>query len=76
MKMKLVLQNGKETVVLGASRDEMNLLAASINEAILAVPDWEFSIRLPGSKDKARGLLTEMNRLLEMLPPEQNPPKF
>jgi hypothetical protein len=37
--MKLVLQAGKEAVVLVASRDETNLLTAPINEAILAVPD-------------------------------------
>jgi hypothetical protein len=46
------------------------LLAGSVNEAIEAVEDWEFSTRLGVDKANARALRTELGDLIARLPPE------
>lgn len=58
----------REQVVLSLSRDELLLLAGSINEAIEAVEDWEFPTRLGAEKDQARALRGELRRVISELP--------
>lgn len=62
------LLEGQEQVVLSLTRGELILLAGSVNEAIEAVDDWEFSTRLGATKDEARALRSEMRRVMSELP--------
>ncbi len=58
-------------VVIAATRDELVLLAGSLNEALEAVEGWEFDTRLGGSPDEARALRSKIKDLLrETRPPE------
>jgi len=59
-----------QVVVLHLTRAELLLLAGSVNEAIEAVEDWEFSIRLGADKANARVLRTELTELIARLPSE------
>jgi hypothetical protein len=49
-----------EKILLRLSRDELALLSGSVNEAIEAVKDWEFSIRLGAHKGAARRLRSDL----------------
>lgn len=51
-------------VVIAATRDELVLLANSLNEALEGVEDWEFGPRLGGSQDEARALRSAVRNLL------------
>ena len=53
---------------LHVTRAELLLLAGSVNEAIEAVEDWEFSTRLGVNKANARALRTELGDLIARLP--------
>ena len=55
---------GEGEVVLAATRDELVLLASSLNEALEAVEEWEFETRLGGSPDEARTLRSKIKDLL------------
>lgn len=57
-------------IVLHLTRAELLLLAGSVNEALEAVDDWEFSTRLGADKVNARALRTELADLIATLPPE------
>lgn len=51
-------------VDIAATRDELVLLASSLNEALEAVEGWEFDTRLGGSPDEARALRSKIKNLL------------
>jgi hypothetical protein len=59
-----------DQIVLHLTRPELLLLAGSVNEAIEAVDDWEFSTRLGADKADARALQTQLGDLITRLPPE------
>jgi hypothetical protein len=64
-------ENGRPAqIVLRLTRAELLLLAGSLNEAIEAVDDWEFHIRLGADKADARKLRTELAELIAILPSE------
>lgn len=52
------------------TRAELLLLAGSVNEAIEAVEDWEFPIRVGAEKAAARTLRSELANLIARLPAE------
>jgi hypothetical protein len=58
-----------DRVTLTLSREQLLLLAGSVNEAIEAVEDWEFSTRLGAEKDDARRLRAELGDLISRLGP-------
>jgi hypothetical protein len=47
-----------------------SFVAGSVNEAIDAVEDWEFPIRVGAEKEEARALRSELGDLIARLPPE------
>lgn len=49
---------------VAVSTSAMALVASCINEALEAVNDWEFSIRLGFTTDEARDLLEQVNAAL------------
>lgn len=51
-------------VVIVATREELVLLANSLNEALEAVDEWEFGPRLGGSPDEARALRSKVRDVL------------
>lgn len=55
-------------VVLALSRDELLLLAGSVNEALEAVEDWEFETRLGAGKDAARQVRNDLQAVIAGLP--------
>lgn len=55
-------------VVLALSRDELLLLAGSVNEALEAVEDWEFETRLGADKDAARRVRNDLRAVIAALP--------
>lgn len=59
-----------DQIVLHLTRAELLLLAGSVNEAIEAVEDWEFSTRLGTDKADARALRSQLADLIARLPPE------
>lgn len=61
-------------VVLRLTRAELLVLAASVNEAIEAVEDWEFPARLGAGKAEARALRAELGDLIARLPPGPGAP--
>lgn len=69
MEAHVELSQDGEQVVLFLSRDELLLLASSVNEAIEAVEDWEFPTRLGVQKDEARALRSSLRRFISKLPP-------
>lgn len=58
-----------DSVVLSVSREQLLLLAGSLNETIEAIEDWEFSTRLGAGKDDARQLRAELGSLITRLGP-------
>jgi len=54
----------EKEVTIAATRDELILLANSLNEALEAVEDWEFDTRLGSSVDEARALHATINEIL------------
>jgi hypothetical protein len=69
MRGELVQHDRSERIVLHLTRAELLLLAGSVNEAIEAVEDWEFSTRLGADKADARALSDELGDLIASLPP-------
>lgn len=51
-------------VVIATTRDELVLLANSLNEALEAIEGWEFDTRLGGSPEEARALRSKIKDLL------------
>ncbi|MGD0706200.1 MAG: hypothetical protein ABSA02_40760 [Trebonia sp.] len=70
MRGELVQHDQSDEVVLYLARAELLLLAGSVNEAISAIDDWEFSTRLGASVAEARTLRKELGDLIARLPPE------
>ncbi len=54
-------------VVLALSRDQLLLLSGTINEALEAVEDWEFSTRLGATTAEARRLQEDLNDVIGRL---------
>jgi hypothetical protein len=67
---ELAQHDPSDQVVLYLTRAELLLLAGSVNEAIEAVEDWEFSARLGTDKANARTLRTELGDLIARLAPD------
>lgn len=70
MRGELAQPDRPDQIVLHLTRAELLLLAGSVNEALEAVDDWEFSTRLGADKANARALRTELADLIATLPPE------
>jgi hypothetical protein len=64
-----LLKNG-DRMILMLSREQLLLLAGSLNEAIEAVDDWEFSARLGAAKEDAYRLRSELTEVIDRLGPE------
>ena len=62
--------NQSDQIVLHVTRAELLLLAGSVNEAMEALEDWEFPIRLGADMADARVLRSELSGLIARLPPE------
>jgi hypothetical protein len=58
-----------DRVVLTVTREQLLLLAGSVNEAIEAIEDWEFSTRLGAEKDDARLLRAALGDLITRIGP-------
>jgi hypothetical protein len=71
MEARVELKGNSEQIVLAMSRPELLLLAGSVNEAIEAVADWEFSIRLGTDKATALKLRRDLGVLISELPPAE-----
>jgi hypothetical protein len=69
MRGELAQTDRSDQIVLHLTRAELLLLAGSVNEAIEAVEDWEFSTRIGAEKDDARALQTQLGDLITRLPP-------
>ena len=70
MRGELERHDRSDEIVLSVTRAELLLLAGSVNEAIEAVDDWEFPIRLGASVAEATALHNELRNLIARLPPE------
>lgn len=70
MRGELAQHDRSGEIVLYLTRSELLLLAGSVNEALEAVEDWEFSTRLGADKANARALRSELDNLIARLPPE------
>ena len=70
MEADVELLDDEQRVVLSMTRQELFLIAGAVNEIIDAIEDWEFSSRLGTSKDDARGLRSELRRIISELPPD------
>ena len=70
MRGELTQHNQSAQIVLHLSLAELLLIAGSVNEAIDAVADWEFPIRVGAEKAQARALRSELTDLIASLPPE------
>jgi hypothetical protein len=70
MRGELTHHDRADQIVLHLTRAELLLLAGSVNEAIDAVDDWEFPIRVGAEKAEARALRSELGDLIARLPPE------
>jgi hypothetical protein len=70
MRGELVQHDRSDEIILHLTRAELLLLAGSVNEAIEAVEDWEFSTRLGADKTDARVLSVVLGDLIACLPPE------
>jgi hypothetical protein len=70
MRGELTLHDRSAQVVLHLTRAELLLLAGSVNEAIDAVEDWEFPIRVGAQKAAVRTLRSELASLIARLPAE------
>lgn len=60
--MKLI--DVDDEVTIAVTREELGLLASSIGEALEAVEDWEFSIRVGAQPEEARALRSTINDIL------------
>jgi len=69
MRAELARAGRSGQIVLCLTRAELLLLAAGLNEAIEAVEDWEFPLRLGAGKPAARALHAELADLIAGLPP-------
>ena len=56
-----------QDVVIATTRDELQLLAGSLNEALETVEAWEFHTRLGSSPEEARALRSKISALLDEL---------
>lgn len=63
---------GDDELVVAVSRDELGVLAGSINEALEAVEAWEFESRLGVTPEQAKVLRTRLGELMResARPPE------
>jgi len=68
MDAKLETVGGETVVVLSLKLPELYVLAASVNEAIEEVEDWEFSARVGVEKDIARDIRRHLQDALSTLP--------
>lgn len=53
-----------DELVVAINRNELALLAGSINEALEAVDEWEFDTRLGASPEEARALYDRIGDIL------------
>jgi hypothetical protein len=67
---ELVQNDRSDQIVLRVTRAELLLLAGSVNEAMEALEDWEFPIRIGADMEDARVLRSELSALIARLPPE------
>jgi hypothetical protein len=58
------------TAVMALTRDDLVLLANSINEALEALDDWDFPIRVGAERDDARQLQARLAAVIRQLPPD------
>jgi len=63
--MKFVLD--QEGIVLTLSHAELLIISGSINEALEAVDEWEWSTRVGSEKDDARRLCAEFRSVSAQL---------
>jgi hypothetical protein len=70
MRIKLARHGKPEQILLHLTRAELLLLAGGVNEAIEAVEEWEFHIRLGADLAEATALRAELGALIAALPPE------
>ncbi len=63
MRGEIAQHDQSNQIVLHLTLPELLLLAGSVNEAIEAVEDWEFSTRLGTDKANARALRGELDDL-------------
>jgi hypothetical protein len=71
METSVDAQADGDRVVLTLSREQLLLLAGSVNEAIEAVEDWEFPTRLGAEKEEARRLRADLNEVIRRLGPSR-----
>ena len=64
--MKLV--NAEGQIALYVTREQLVLLANSVNEALEALEEWEFPIRLGMEVAEAERVSDELSRLIGELP--------
>jgi hypothetical protein len=70
MRGELVQNDRSGQIILHLTRAELLLLAGSVNEAIEAVEDWEFPIRVGAEKADAMALRSELGGFIAGLPAE------
>jgi hypothetical protein len=58
------------TAVMALTRDDLVLMANSINEALEALDDWDFPIRVGAERDDARRLQARLAAVIRQLPPD------
>lgn len=68
MRGELAQHDRSAPIILHLTREELLLLAGSVNEAIEAVEDWEFQTRVGVGKARAWALRTELADLIARLP--------
>jgi hypothetical protein len=69
--LRINAQGGRsDQIDLHLTRAELLLLAGCVNEAIEAVADWEFPIRLGATKAEARALSGKLASRIHRLPSE------
>jgi hypothetical protein len=70
MRGELAQHDRSAPIILHLTREELLLLAGSVNEAIEAVEDSEFQTRVGFEKARAVALRSELGDLIARLPPE------
>ncbi|HEY8719024.1 hypothetical protein [Pengzhenrongella sp.] len=68
MEAELERTDAEHRILFRLSEDELLLLANSVNEAIQAIKDWEFPIRLGVDKSAARKLRDGLQNVIAGLP--------
>ncbi len=58
-----------EEITLTLSRNDLLLLASSVNEALEAIDDWEFQTRLGADKSQALQIRNDLRDAIAQLPP-------